>query len=48
MSSHTPVPRNAQIIWASEVVPSTIAASTTWPVPERCRSCRAARMPITR
>ena len=30
--------------WA---LPSTIAASTTWPAPERPRSTSAARIPIT-
>ena len=31
-----------------EATPSRIAASTTWPRPDRCRSTRASRMPIAR
>ncbi len=34
-SLHMPMPRNAHIICDSTLEPSTIAASTTWPLPER-------------
>ena len=37
-SLHIPMPRNAHIIIDSTLEPSTIAASTTWPLPERSRS----------
>ncbi len=33
---------------ASTLEPSTIAASTTWPLPERSRSHSAERMPTSR
>ncbi len=37
-SLHTPCARKAHIIWISTLEPSIIAASTTWPLPEVCRS----------
>ncbi len=33
---------------SNEVTPSTMAASTTWPLPLEDRSRSAARMPVTR
>ena len=47
-SDHTPLARNAHIIWISTLEPSIIAASTTWPLPEVCRSYSAERMPTSR
>ena len=40
--------RIAHIICTSTLEPSTIAASTTWPLPELCRSHSAARMPTSK
>ncbi len=43
-----PIPRNAHIIVDSTLEPSTIAASTTCPLPERSRSHSAERTPTSR
>ena len=47
-SFHIPVARKPHIICISTLDPSTIAASTTCPLPEVCRSHNAARMPTIR
>ena len=47
-SDHSPPARIPHIIGISTLDPSTIAASTTWPLPELCRSHSAARMPTIR
>ena len=44
-SVNIPVWRKACIIVISTAEPSTIAASTTWPFPERCRSTSAHTTP---
>ena len=43
-----PLARMPHIICISTLEPSIIAASTTWPLPEVCRSHSAARIPTIR
>ena len=43
-----PMARNAHIIAESALEPSTMAASTIWPLPDRWSSQSADRMPTTR
>lgn len=47
-SCQTPAPNMAWIIVVRWAVPSTMAASTTWPVPWARAWWRAARTPVTR